>query len=137
MMESLTCHWDAHRVGSLQHCNCDVETRKASPDPSPRRVLHEGVAPKQCQKLAPWISRYQRAADAAYPNTPSAPSLSVAEAMNVWVADRPFSLNAISAWQPGLPAFSHPRMFLQQPTPKHAQTIFDDCLAICSFMTYL
>eukprot|EP00435_Cladocopium_sp_Y103_P035452 s2227_g9.t1 len=35
------------------------------------RVLHEGVAPKQCQKLA----------------------------MNVWVADRPFSLSAISAWQ--------------------------------------
>ncbi|CAK9080308.1 Prolyl 4-hydroxylase 1 (AtP4H-1) (AtP4H1) [Durusdinium trenchii] len=35
------------------------------------RVLHEGVAPKSCEKLA----------------------------MNVWVADRPFSLSAIQAWQ--------------------------------------
>jgi len=43
-------------------------TEEGKPD---LRVLHEGVAPKGCQKLA----------------------------MNVWVADRPFSLSAITAWR--------------------------------------
>ena len=43
------------------------------PDP---RVLHEGVAPKACEKLA----------------------------MNVWVADRPFELERIAAWRARQPA---------------------------------
>ena len=58
-----------------------------------RQALHEGVAPRTCEKIA-WGPVQLRQSLQIHGKNPR----QISKAMNVWVAERPFTLESIATW---------------------------------------